>query len=368
MPGYEVFVIRPSSYISGLCYSVLRLEPYSACSFGCIYCYARWYRRRSPGLLVRESLKLWPRVARAASGMYPRPFFRLATLSDPLQHAERGAAASLYMLSVASRMGVPIILNTKSTMLVEDPWVSVVKDMASRGLLLVQVSVSVTDKYSAVLEPGAPPTSSRLQAIERLAGLGVPVVARIQPLIPGLEEEHLAVAEDALAAGASGLIGESLRATSEDLQRISRITPLETAEELWEPYQLHAAPGRQGLLHPARRWRLAIHEELGALARSYGAAYTACKEGLPPPPGTDCCQASIHLSTPVMLRPTLYELVSTGASTPEEVCRRLGGQYVCSYTLRGVFRRWLRLHEARLRRLAASRQHVEALLLREGWV
>ncbi|HID41649.1 MAG TPA: radical SAM protein, partial [Pyrodictium sp.] len=33
--------IKPSSYISSLCYSVLRLEPFTGCSFGCTYCYAR---------------------------------------------------------------------------------------------------------------------------------------------------------------------------------------------------------------------------------------------------------------------------------------------------------------------------------------
>ncbi|KSW12127.1 hypothetical protein CF15_05000 [Pyrodictium occultum] len=42
--------IKPSSYISSLCYSVFRLEPFTGCVFDCLYCYARWYRGlRAPG-------------------------------------------------------------------------------------------------------------------------------------------------------------------------------------------------------------------------------------------------------------------------------------------------------------------------------
>jgi len=37
-------VVGVSSIISPLCYSALRLEPYTQCPFSYLYCYARWYR------------------------------------------------------------------------------------------------------------------------------------------------------------------------------------------------------------------------------------------------------------------------------------------------------------------------------------
>ena len=364
---WEVFAIKPSAYISGLCYSIFRLEPYTTCSLACTYCYARWYRgphgRPRPQPRV---ISIWTRLARRLEKLDYKPFFRLATLSEPLQYAEKDWVASLTMLQIALRHRIPVILNTKSTLVLASPWLDLILALADQGLVLVQVSLAFEDSTAAKLEPRAPPTSQRLEVIERLAEHGVPVVARVQPLVPGLEHEHVKVAREALEAGAQGLIGESLRATQQDIQHISKLLSIDLLSTTsWQPYQLHQAPARQGLLHPNPHWRLHIHTTLQSLATAYGKTYTACKEGIPPPPARDCCQATQHIKTPTMLRPTLYELATLGLEDPLEACEKLGKPYTCSNneTLPKPVRKALKAHEARLRRLARSKPHVQKLLL-----
>jgi len=358
----DAFVIKPSSYISGLCYSVFRVEPYSSCGFGCLYCYARWYRSGGGVEPQWRVVAAWRRLARAVARLPASFFFRLATLSEPFQGAERLYYASLDVLRTALRLRVPLVVNTKSLLVTMEPWVGVLEALAGMGLVVVQVSIGFPDKYSVVVEPGAPPASSRLRVVEELSRRGIPVVVRVQPLVPGLEEEQVGLAEEAVVRGAVGVIGESLRCTRSDLGLLRRLLPLDESVE-WVDYQLGRAPGREGLLHPAREWRRWIHGELRGVVESYGAVYTACKEGVAPPPGVDCCQASIHLRVPVALRPTLYELARLGVDDPIEACRRLGAPYTCSIHHRGLFRRWLRMHEGMLRRLAGRSGAARRLLL-----
>lgn len=364
---WEFFAIKPSAYISGLCYSIFRLEPYTTCSLSCVYCYARWYRgpHGSPRPQL-QLLRLWYRLAKQLEKLDYKPFFRLATLSEPLQDQEKVWMVSLAMLRAALRYKIPVVLNTKSVQVLVSPWLDLILALADQDLILVQVSLAFEDPTAAKLEPNAPPTSQRLEVIDRLAEHGVPVVARIQPLVPGLEYEHVRVAREALEAGARGLIGESLRATNQDLQHISRLLGIDLLRVTsWQPYQLQQVPGKQGLLHPNPHWRLHMHATLQSIATAYGRAYTACKEGIPSQLGKDCCQVAQHIRAPVMLRPTLYELAMLGLEDPLEACEKLGKPYTCSNynALPKMVRRALKAHEARLKRLVKSEQHTSKLLL-----
>ena len=59
----ELF-INVSSIISPLCYSIMKIEPYTSCSFNCAYCYARWYREQGKPEPKHDVLRDFLRVAR----------------------------------------------------------------------------------------------------------------------------------------------------------------------------------------------------------------------------------------------------------------------------------------------------------------
>ncbi len=363
------FTIKPSAYISGLCYSIFRLEPYGFCEHGCVYCYARWYRRgvKPQPWLVRA----WRKLAKQLENTWPKPFFRLATLSDPLQPAEKDYMLSLEMLRIALRSEIPVILNTKSDLVAKPPWLDVVLSMADKGLILVQLTIGFNDHTAAMLEPRAPPPTRRLNALEYLVEHSVPVVVRVQPLIPGLEDEQLGVAREVLERGAWGIIAESVRETRQGFQLLSRLLGYDVASAAGglEPYQLSEVEGKEPLLHPQRGWREAIHTRLALLAKAFGKPYARCKDGLQPEYrlGRDCCLT--WLAFRPALRPTLHEYIyaKQQGKTLEELCEkelaRLG--YVCGNTVNrypSVVAKGFRLHERRLERLIKSEKHVAKLL------
>ena len=370
MVEWTLFAIKPSSYISGLCYSVLRLEPFGGCGYSCVYCYARWYRWGDLARPQWRVVRLWERVARRLSRLDGKPFFRLATLSDPLQPAETVSAASLEMLRTASRYGVPVVVNTKSDLVARSPWLDVLASLADRGLLLVQLSIGFGDRTASLLEPRAPPPARRLEALETLAEHSIPAVVRVQPLVPGLEEEQLAVAREALERGALGVIGESIRETRMGFKTLSRLLgySVEEAAGGLEPYQLVEVEGREPLYHPSTAWRTRIHEALARLAQGYGRPYAACKDGVEPGyvPGRDCCLTWIAMPGR-LLRPTLHEYLylSREAGRPltprefvEECMERLSSRgYVCGDAVNQLpnpVSKAFRLHERKLLRLVES--------------
>ncbi len=307
------FVIKPSNVISPLCYSIFRLEPFDTCSYGCVYCYARWYRGEcSKPRPKRWVVKEFERLARRTRRKY---YFRLATLSEPFQEPY---SITLKLLRIALKYEIPIIINTKSINVIKPDVLSLLKSMASRSLLLVQVSIS-SIMYSKLLEPGAPDAWARLEVVRRLTSEGIPTVVRVQPLFPGLEEEHLRVAEEALELGAKGLIGESFRGTKKDIETVYKLLGIKPEVE-WVPYQVHEVEGKEPLYHPERGWRERIHASLASLAQVYGKYYADCKDsctwyGL----GRDCCMGWLAFKD-FALRYTLREKVAGVPCAEPYVC------------------------------------------------
>ena len=133
-------VINVSNIISPLCYSLIRLEPYSDCVFRCTYCYARWYRKLSGVItIVKETLREFKALAKYIyrKGLNPIPA-RLATLSDPFQPHEELYKYSLSLLKVSLDYEYPIIINTKSVNYVKTPWRSYIEKLCERNLLVIQ--------------------------------------------------------------------------------------------------------------------------------------------------------------------------------------------------------------------------------------
>ena len=362
MPRLEWHVIAPTSRIAPLCHSVLRLEPYDTCELACTYCYARWYRGppRPPRPLGGEEvfLREVSRVQRDTGLLFP---VRMATLSDPFQPAEARWRRSLKLLRLASRLGVPVVLNTRVPPPDRRYW-RALEELASQGLLLFQVTVTGTDAAWPLLrrlEPFSPPPGERLALARSAASRGIPVVVRVQPLIPGVTDGE-AVLEGAARSGARGAIVEYLRAEKPLIERLP--APNLHAERVeWEEYAAES-----GILHPGTAYRLRTGRRLRDAARRLGLAFQTCKEGLfhlHEPARLDCCGYYL-LPGRVSRKPTLWDVYLAarelgslpGDRALEEACRLSPwrGTLLCGDILEQLPRwlaRPLRLHLERTRRV-----------------
>ncbi len=307
---YSLFATRPSRVVSLVCYSVFRIEVYRGCRYGCIYCYSRWYRASAPIINAYTYLTLWKRLAYALSTVAdtgaPIPYFRLSTLTEPLQEGvEDRYMLSLEAMRAAYMSGVPIILSTRSTLAARTPWLDVVQEMSGEKLLLVQYSLPIIDENTAArLEPGAPPPSRRIEAMEKLREHGATIVLRLQPLIPGLEHQHIEAVRE-LRGLYSGVITEPLRATIEDIDTIARVLGY-TRERYMEKYGWRPYTSRSANLYtPGPAWYREVLEQV----RRYAATPVSPCKSPPLTPVQDCCMFWLTGNTRYGVRETIRELL-----------------------------------------------------------
>ena len=310
-------VINPSVAMSVYCYSVLRLDPFMRCSHGCVYCYTRYLPFYSSRVTV---LVNYPRLFgkfldRVRENGVKLPAFRLSALTDPFQPAEEKFKLSYRLLKICLEKRQHVIVSTKSDLLVREPWTDVIKELADEGLTVVQFTVTLLDDEKAkIIEPKAPPPSKRLKAAELLASEGVPVVFRLQPLIPYVNssdeflEEYVDVAK---STGVKQIICE--------VYRFLQWSELEVFKDLLSPEEF-----RELLLRskwerlfksshkvPRREWRLNRYRFLRDLCVKKGILFSLCREELfELSTAPNCC--GMHFMKNYVVRETIREVLGKG--------------------------------------------------------
>jgi len=169
-------------------------QPYVGCRSGCVFCYLRGGRyigRRDPDtfdtliqvkvnaveLLQRELSRLEPDVI--ACGDWQRP-------------AEDRYRLSRGMLGVMHDLGFPLLVIERSPLITRD--LDLLVEINRRSWVGVILSMSNVDpQLKRAFEPRSPSIKERLQAMEKLTSVGIPVGIALMPIIPlvGDDEEHL---------------------------------------------------------------------------------------------------------------------------------------------------------------------------------
>ncbi len=215
------------------------INPYRGCEHGCIYCFARpshAYLGYSPGLDFETKLLFKPEVASLLETELCRPSYdprpiTLGANTDPYQPIERRLQLTRQVLEVLRDFGHPVSIVTKSALVLRD--LDILRDMASRGLAQVFLSVTTLDPALArVMEPRASAPLLRLRAVTALKQAGVPVGVLAAPMIPGLNDVEL-----------EALIAASAQAGADRAGYVMLRLPLELREMFASWLQQHV-PGR----------------------------------------------------------------------------------------------------------------------------
>lgn len=304
-------------------------------------------------------LKIWEKtIKELALRDLPKPYFRIATLTEPLQgKLEEKHKITFKFLETALRYDIPIILNTKSTLTIKEPWLTLLIRMNEKRRVLIQYSLfTLNDLTARKLEPYAPSPSERLRAIETLLDHDIPVVVRLQPLIPYIEDEILDTAKELSSTKIKGLIVESLRDTINNISRIANILSVDkdTFMSKFEKYM--ATKGE--LYTPSNKWRIQLYKSLGTIARKNGKILSSCKEFLRPNKPIDCCLFWTTGSR-YAVRPTLKELLSL--TKPVNNVRLIYPSEFSKYPY--IIRRGLKLHHNKLMRIFVNEEYRNTPLL-----
>ncbi|MCD6513439.1 MAG: radical SAM protein [Candidatus Odinarchaeota archaeon] len=357
----EDVIIRASPVMSTLCNSIFRLEPYKNCMFQCRYCYARAPTEKDVIVVRKNYPSLFKRLVsilrRTLNGMLPA--FRLSTLSDPFQPIEKKYKLSLEILKIAKKYEVPIILNTKGTLLVDEPWISLINELNKRGLIIVQITIVLLDDDEArIIEPLAPPPSERLSVAKALAEKGIPVIFRFQPLVPYVNTSVKYVEKFANIAkriGIKQVISEFLRYRYDheilpftEILRLRGEKPNKLLDSnIWE--DIPETIQKRAKVDIRR----AIFKEIHDILRTHNINFSTCREGFFRYHTADSC-CGVHYLSKVLWRKTIYELKSQQTSIKENIVL-FDNSFLASFKIRRI-REKLKEHFAMLSKVINNTQ------------
>jgi DNA repair photolyase len=186
------------------------VNPYRGCEHGCIYCFARpthAHMGLSPGLDFETKLFHKPNAAAllraelSKSGYAPARV-QLGANTDCYQPIEKRLRHTREVIEVLSEFGHPLGITTKNHLVTRD--IDLLAPMAAKGLAVAVISMTTLDrKLARDMEPRASTPQRRLDAIRDLSSAGIPVIANVSPMIPGLTDHEIEkIVEEAAGAGA----------------------------------------------------------------------------------------------------------------------------------------------------------------------
>ncbi|MEM8575707.1 MAG: radical SAM protein [Pseudomonadota bacterium] len=265
---------------ASFCSTPIRLDTYSACQFGCAYCFAksRGGNISKSQLNIASARVLKERLKRVRNGkaasaldvlLQMRVPIQLGGMTDPFSPWEEQHRASLELLRVLQEDYYPTLISTKSLIPSLKGYAEILRD----GNFYVRISFTgATPDKATALEAGVPSSSDRFRAIEKLSNMGIPVSTRLQPLIPGQEEASARIIQSAANAGAKHVSVEYLKVPLENSMAQTR--SLDRAlPGIRDVYRNNGARrvGREYTLPPENK--ILGHELLSNSARALGIVY-----------------------------------------------------------------------------------------------
>ncbi|ABK15059.1 MULTISPECIES: SPL family radical SAM protein [Methanothrix] len=282
-PDY-MMILRPFDPWRGslcTCPEKLSLNPYTGCAHGCLYCYASSYIRHFSDCRPKGGIdRLSSEIARLRGD----ELISLSNSSDPYPPVEKELGITRSCISLIKRKGLRLQVVTKSDIVLRD--VDLLSDMRAA------VSITITSlRLDDRLEPGAPSSIMRLKAIRKLTDEGIPVAARIDPIIPGMNDSEIdALVESVADAGASYVISSTYKARQDSWRRMSLAFP-EVMQSLRPMYFVHGERigGYRYLPHEIRH---AILSRVRDACHLHGIRFGSCREGF----GSDASCDGSHLT------------------------------------------------------------------------
>jgi len=264
------------------------INPYNGCEFACTYCDSRSHKyhlqpefdhliyvKNNVGAMLENRL-------RRARTLLP-DVVAIGGTCDAYQPAEKSYNNTRQCLEVLLKYHYPVILSTKSTLILRD--LDILSRIAKDRWCTIGVTITTLDrKLSGFLEPRAPSPEKRLNVVKEIKEACPEIQAGVNfiPIVPFLGDDGKNMEEVVLgtrAAGADFILfggGMTLRDNQASwfLKRLSQEFP-QLVEKYEELYQSKYTPseGYRGRYEPVKSYLKRIHREMLELCERYELAF-----------------------------------------------------------------------------------------------
>ncbi|MBO3832660.1 MAG: radical SAM protein [Candidatus Brockarchaeota archaeon] len=258
---------------------------FTGCGHRCVYCYITSYVPRAFQPRVKEFTLL--QIERELKKLDRSKPISIANSSDPYTPGEAQSLLMRQVLPVFIRNGFKLLIVTKSDLVARDI------DILSKGRVCVSVTVTTLNgRIAKSLEPFAPPPVSRLRAIEALSRAGIPTMIRLDPLIPGVNDDSnsiRSVLKAASAAGVRQVTTSTYKAKPDNFKRVLTAFP-ELEEELESIYSHGERVGRSTYMPKRLREELVL--KVKEVAEDLSISFASCREGFQDLNTAETCDGS----------------------------------------------------------------------------
>lgn len=273
-------VIKPfDPWKSPLCTCPMKwvLNVYTGCGHGCIYCYASSY---IPNYFnPRPKTDLTERIRRDLKKIPRGALIELSTSSDPYTPIESKLMLTRRALGIILSNGMRVLITTKSSIVVRD-----LEILARyRGRIAVAITITtIRDDIAKKIEPKAPLPSERLKALEILSRSGTPVIVRIDPLIPGINDDYndlRKLVEKIAMLNAKQVTSSTYKAKPDNLARMKKAFP--ELSKLFDELYIEKGMKIHGYRYLDTRTRYSYMKMVKEIVEEQGLVFQTCREGFP---------------------------------------------------------------------------------------
>ncbi len=258
-------------------------NPYTGCDHKCRYCYSTYI----PNFFsARPKQRLLVRLERELKSLPENALISMSNSSDPYPPMERELELTRNALRLIAERNLRLLVITKSDIVVRDA------DILSSMRAAVSVTVTTLDRdLASRIEPNAPEPEKRIVALKELKRAGIPVILRLDPIMPGINEDHV---EDVLerARFVDHVVSSTLKLRGDSYRRVAEAFP-DLREMLRELY-FRQGERVGGSWYLRKSIRVKLLSRVAEKCEELGISYAFCREGLPFKAGS--CDGS-HLIT-----------------------------------------------------------------------
>ncbi len=252
------------------------LNPYTGCGHGCLYCYASSYVPKfySP----RAKRGVLEVVHRDSLAIPMGSVIELSPSSDPFQPIDDIYGYSRKIIEVLASRGHRILITTKGTSILAKH-IDVIERYRDR--IAVALTITTLNSSNAkLLEPEAPPPIERISVAKELGRRGIYVTIRIDPIIPGINDDIDELREliKRLAdVGVKQITVSTYKAKYDSLKRLSTVFP--DMEKLWRKLYIGEGEKIHGYFYLPQQIRYRYMVKLKSIVEEYELGFTTCREG-----------------------------------------------------------------------------------------